>query len=94
METLVTLIVILVFIIVCRKLSSFFFKAAAHFDEKEKHKLYNEKCIRESLESIKGSVVQPEEKPIDYRERLLRANQMISEKANLSDAMEKELGIM
>jgi uncharacterized membrane protein YhiD involved in acid resistance len=93
MGTLIGLIAILVFIFVCKKLSSFFFRTAMHLDEKEQLKIYNEGCIRESLESIRDSVAKPEEDSIDYRERLLIANQKISEKNNLSEAIENELGI-
>jgi uncharacterized membrane protein YhiD involved in acid resistance len=93
MGTLIGLIAILVFIFVCKKLSSFFFRAATHLDEKEQHKIYNERCIRESLESIRNSVAKPEEATIDYRKRLLIANHKISEKNSLSEAIENELGI-
>lgn len=94
MGAIVGLLAIVVFIIVCKKLSSFFFRAAGNFEEKEQNRLYNERCIRESLEGIRDSIVPPEERPIDYRESLLMANQEISEKNNLSEAMKNELGIM
>lgn len=93
MPTLLGLLGIVIFIYVCVKLSRFCFRAADHFDEKDRRKAYNEKCIRESLESIAEAVTPPEEEPVDYKERLLRANREIADKERLSEAMKNELGI-
>jgi uncharacterized membrane protein YhiD involved in acid resistance len=94
MEAVIGLLAILIFILVCKKLSSFFFRAAEHFEEKEQSRLYNERCIRESLEGIRSSIAPLDKGAIDYRENLLQANQKISEKSSLSEAMKNELGIM
>lgn len=93
MEALLALAGFFLFIFVCKKLSGFFFRAADYFDEKEQRKLYNERCIRESLEDIRDSVKEPEEEPIDYKQRLLEANQVIVEKNKLKEAMKNELDI-
>lgn len=87
-------IALIAFIIACRKLSRFFFRAADYFDEKERHKNYQETCIREALTDIRGAVVKPEEDTGEnYTTRLLRANQEYQEKKKLSTAIEEELGI-
>lgn len=84
---------IFLFIIVCKKLSGFFFRAADYFDEKEQLKRYNEKTIQEALEDIRDSVSKPEENPVDYKEQLLAANREIIEKNKFKEAMRDELGI-
>jgi hypothetical protein len=94
MGMIIGLIAIVVFIFVCKKLSAFFFRAARYFDEKESRRAYNERCIMESLEDIRNSVVPLEERSIDHKESLLLANQEIFEKDSLSEAMKNELGIM
>jgi hypothetical protein len=93
-SAILALLGLVLFIYVCKKLSRFCFRAADYLDEREEHRLYNERCIRESLEDIRGSIAQPEDEPLDYKERLLRANQQIAEKDRLSEAIKNELGIM
>jgi hypothetical protein len=93
MHALLGLLCIALFIYGCVRLSRFCFRAADHLDDMARLKEYNERCIRESLGAIAEAVVPPEEEPVDYKERLLRANQKIAEKERLSEAIENELGI-
>jgi len=86
------MIIIVAFLFLCKRLSKVFFRIGEQLDENEKHKRYTEACIVESLEAIRGSVVQPEE-GIDLKESLLRANQEILEKEKMNKAMEDELGV-
>jgi len=93
MATILWLLGIMLFIYVCRKLSRFCFRAADRLNKKEQRKLYNERCIRESLEAIAEAVAPPAEEPVDYKERLLMANQEIAEKDRLNEAIKNELGV-
>lgn len=93
MDIFIGLIVLLALIIICKWLSRYFTKLGDQLNEEAAYKKYHEACIRESLEDIRGSVVQPEEEPVDMRERLLQANKEIIKKEKLNNAIEDELGI-
>jgi hypothetical protein len=94
MSFIIGTIIFIALIIVCKKLSRFFFRAADYFDERDRRKNYHETCIRESLQDIRGAVAPPDEDSgVDYKTRLLNANHELIEKNKLSKAMEDELGI-
>jgi hypothetical protein len=87
-------ILLVIFIIVCKKMSMFFFRAAEYFDERKRHRTFQERCLKDISESLLSAFIPPEETSrVDYTTRLLRANQEILEKDKLETAMEQELGI-
>lgn len=83
----------ILFIWACKKLSKLFFRIGEHLDEKEEYNRYHDRIVRESLVSIKDSLVVPEEGGPSEKERLLQANQKIAQRKEVQDAMKKELGI-
>lgn len=93
MNIIVGLFSLLLFILACKWLSKFFFRIGKHLEEKEKYNRYHDRIIRESLTDIRDSLVTPEDNGLNEVERLLQANQKITEKKDFKNAMEKELGI-
>ena len=83
----------ILFIWACKELSKLLFRIGEHLDEKEEYNRYHDRILREFLVSIKDSLVVPEEKVLSEKERLLQANHKITQRKEIQDAMEKELGI-
>ncbi len=90
MELFIGIILFLFLIIVCNKLSRFFFDTADYVSERKRDKEYYENKLLEALLDIRDSVV-PEVIPENNVKRLLNANKEIIEKAKLNEAIEKEL---
>ena len=93
MEFLFLIIVFVLFIFVCKKLSGFFFRTATYFDEKEQYKKYHESIIRDSLLDIRSATMPEDEKPEDYTQRLIQANREITQNKKTREAIANELNI-
>ena len=92
-EFILTLILIFLFIIVCKKLSGFFFRTAAHLEKKEQYKRYHEAVIRDTLHDIREVLVPEEEMPEDHIQNLINANREIKQKKETQKAIREELNI-
>jgi len=93
MSLIIGMIFLALFIYLCKKLSGYFIRTALHLKEQQDSKEYHEACIREALADIREAVAVPKVEAINYKDRLLRANQELVRKNELNTAIEKELGI-
>lgn len=95
MEAIIVSILVLILLIwLCKRLSRFSYRVADYLNTKERLKEQHETAVLRTLEQIKDSVATDEpEDPIGVRERLLLANAKLRERQDLKTAMEDELGI-
>lgn len=91
---LLSILGLVLFIWVCKKLSRLSYRVADHLDREVRYKKKHEKELLDSIRQIRDSVAKAEvEDTIGLKERLLLANLKIQERKTLKTAMEDELGI-
>ena len=90
---ILTSIFIFLFIILCKKLSGFFFRTASHLEDKDQYKKYHEAVIRDALQDIREALLPEKEMPEDHTSNLINANKEITQKKETQRAIREELDI-
>lgn len=91
---LLSILGLVFFIWICRKLSRLSYRIADHLDREDRYKKSHEKEMLDTVRQIRDAVAQSEvDDTLGLKERLLLANQQIQDKKILKSAIEDELGI-